>query len=848
MAGVWRKDRPRNQRGGQRNMQSSRGTRAEKTFMEAHAQFQENIKKHVVPDGDDSSEEEELEFGGILDSVLNSYSLSGGKREDLGRTGRFLEEVFSSGTAICLICIGTMKRIDAIWTCEECYCFFHLNCTIKWATDSIFNLKQSIEEYPQGSKVPLIQWSCPNCRHMYLESVIPKRYYCYCNKSEDPPFHPWLVPHSCGETCERPLQPACGHKCLLLCHPGPCPPCPKMVKTKCHCQKQSPQVHRCSNRFWSCGSVCGKLLKCGKHMCSEICHENECPPCLDESIQYCDCRSEKCLRPCSSTKWQCGKVCSKRYSCGFHVCEKICHSGKCGPCPLTQSRTCPCGKTSYELPCTTEVPLCGDTCGRLLECGIHSCSRPCHRDKCGSCLEVINKPCRCGMHVKEQPCRKEYVCDTKCKRIKNCRRHACNRKCCDGDCPPCEKICGRSLACGSHKCAAICHQGPCYPCVQTVKVNCYCKMTSVSVRCGIHKKTKPPKCSEPCKRPVDCHHKNMSVHPCHFGKCPPCREMCGLQHGTCGHTCEAKCHAIAPVLQVKRMIWETDVPSNNVPEKVPCPPCKVPVLIKCLGEHEEITMPCSSARQMSCGRKCGRTLTCGNHECEQPCHIVEGSETATSAGTNCDMCESSCTKARPDGCSHSCLKFCHPGKCPPCRQMIKVRCHCELNLMCINCFEWTGANAEKKASLQNCGNQCPKNYSCGHRCKSICHVGDCPDAALCRKKVKIHCKCHRMRVEFTCDLVRAGNAKVECDELCLKQKEEEEKARAIAKMQKEEEEARKNQEEMERFQKKLQGRKKQRQKFQEEKEAQRSIFAQYWIWFCSLAVVCFGVYIISLQF
>lgn len=62
--------------------------------------------------------------------------------------------------------------------------------------------------------------SSPNCRSEYEPSEAPERYFCFCGKTENPQVHPWLIPHSCGETCEKPLQPFCGHYCLLLCHPG----------------------------------------------------------------------------------------------------------------------------------------------------------------------------------------------------------------------------------------------------------------------------------------------------------------------------------------------------------------------------------------------------------------------------------------------------------------------------------------------------------------------------------------------------------------------------------------------------------------------------------------------------
>ena len=77
----------------------------------------------------------------------------------------------------------------------------------------------------------IFQWGCPKFRHVYSE--IPQKYTCYCEKIVDPPFDPWIVPHSCGDTCGKLLS--CGqHKCLILCHPGPCPPCPKIVQVFFH--------------------------------------------------------------------------------------------------------------------------------------------------------------------------------------------------------------------------------------------------------------------------------------------------------------------------------------------------------------------------------------------------------------------------------------------------------------------------------------------------------------------------------------------------------------------------------------------------------------------------------------
>ena len=79
---------------------------------------------------------------------------------------------------------------------------------------------------------------------------------------------------------------------------GPCPPCPKTVKTKCYCGKNGPLIRRCSKKTWSCGSVCGKMLECGHHKCSNPCHAgNYCFPYIHFNV-LCFCASNrlsKCL-------------------------------------------------------------------------------------------------------------------------------------------------------------------------------------------------------------------------------------------------------------------------------------------------------------------------------------------------------------------------------------------------------------------------------------------------------------------------------------------------------------------------------------------------------------------------
>lgn len=51
--------------------------------------------------------------------------------------------------------------------------------------------------------------------------------------------------------CYRSLPGSCTHSCLLLCHPGPCPPCPLLVDASCHCGK-AVMKQRCGNNEFSC--------------------------------------------------------------------------------------------------------------------------------------------------------------------------------------------------------------------------------------------------------------------------------------------------------------------------------------------------------------------------------------------------------------------------------------------------------------------------------------------------------------------------------------------------------------------------------------------------------------------
>ena len=83
---------------------------------------------------------------------------------------------------------------------------------------------------------------------------------------------------------------------------------------------------------------------------------------------------------------------------------------------------------ALDLPCTEDVPPCGDTCDLLLACGRHNCTRRCHSGNCETCRQMVNKVCRCGKRQKAIQCSQEFICDIKCPKLKNCERHQCRRK------------------------------------------------------------------------------------------------------------------------------------------------------------------------------------------------------------------------------------------------------------------------------------------------------------------------------------------------------------------------------------------------------------------------------------
>jgi hypothetical protein len=106
---------------------------------------------------------------------------------------------------------------------------------------------------------------------------------CHCGRTVLMPPIPCGTRLRCAHPCTRP-PPACGHsRTPHACHDDAtaCPPCPFLTSKQCACGKKAVGNVRCSQEKVSCGISCGKLLACGFHKCTRLCHGDSCGPCAN---------------------------------------------------------------------------------------------------------------------------------------------------------------------------------------------------------------------------------------------------------------------------------------------------------------------------------------------------------------------------------------------------------------------------------------------------------------------------------------------------------------------------------------------------------------------------------------
>ncbi|KAM0053723.1 putative chromatin regulator PHD family [Helianthus debilis subsp. tardiflorus] len=513
-----------------------------------------------------------------------------------------IQDKLIKGTVECMICYDMVKRSAPIWSCSCCFSIFHLHCIKKWAG---------------ALSSEGCNWGCPGCRSEQLMSSKDIRYVCFCGKRPDPPWDPYLTPHSCGEPCEKEIdsRSSCPHRCVLQCHPGPCPPCKAFAPPRiCPCGKSDASCF--CNKNTETAVVCGEVMVKGEVNVEE------------------------------DGVFSCSLPCGKPLACGNHVCNETCHPGVCGECDLLPAKltSCSCGKTSSlslhekRRSCLDPILTCSQVCGKVLPCGLHGCKVTCHPGPCPPCQVMVTQKCRCGSTSRSVECFMEidtFTCDKPCGRKKNCGRHRCSDKCCplsdsnNAATHPhfCSKPCEKKLRCGQHDCGLLCHSGHCPPCPEIIftDLTCACGRSSIPppLACGMP----PPSCQHPCSVPKPCGH--VSSHSCHFGDCPPC---------------------LAPIPK------------------------------ECIGGHGVLrNIPCFSkdirSQDITCNKPCGKTRKCGMHACLRTCHPAPCDSTIGAVKASCGQ---TCRAPRRD-CRHTCTSLCHPeGTCPDvtCEFPVKITCGC----------------------------------------------------------------------------------------------------------------------------------------------------------------------------
>ncbi|ELP84760.1 nuclear transcription factor, X-box binding protein, putative [Entamoeba invadens IP1] len=547
-------------------------------------------------------------------------------------------EKLNKGSYECVVCMAPIRRFNKIWYCQKCFTAIHSTC---------------MAAYAAGKPT----WLCPVCRTEYDK---PPKATCFCGKHVD--GSKYEAAHCCGEICGKlRVGTSCPHPCTHKCHAGPCGPCTAGGKTvKCYCGRKD--VHLgCGEEEEgrSCGQMCLKPMKCG-HACITICHKGECPKCAVQVERSCYCGAEKSKFSCGDVPpesaggvYSCKHVCGKVLSCGKHHCTKMCHEGPCEECPTPLTiQVCACGRTKFDRKeCTDPIDTCEHICGKTMKCG-HVCQHKCHFGPC-VCDVKMTKRCRCGCQEVEVKCgdASEVLCDTICGDLLSCGIHKCDRKCClahgkgNSDLHKCFNYCGKELPCG-HKCTQICHGNKkCPPCTHMLltPLTCRCGKTQIQppVPCG----TAPPQCNRPCQIKPACGHV-LPAHNCHFGPCPRCVEIvekpcfcgkgsvkipCYIESGSCGnvcgkpigcgqHKCQRVCHegpctpdGKCPYLCGKKKGYCTHFCNAKCHGDSKCPhdPCDQIVECVCRCGHRKVQVVCGATPEKPWEKK---TIDC-NLDC-----------------------------------------------------------------------------------------------------------------------------------------------------------------------------------------------------------------------------------------
>lgn len=565
-----------------------------------------------------------------------------------------------------------------------------------------------------------------------------------------------------------------------------CPGCnlPKddvPIHYTCWCEKELDPRSTSGIPPHSCGQSCGKSRilprKC-PHPCEMVCHAGPCQPCTHMGpVESCFCGKKTTSKRCVDTEygagWSCGQLCGDLMPCGVHTCQKPCHEGLCGGCDVPVESRCYCGRIAKSIPCYEHGDEKSSQKASLSENGSQIVEEWIGSFRCG---EVCQRVYDCGKHACERSCHPQDTGPAHCPRspdiIRTCpcgktaleEISSIPRQSCTDPIPNCNKPCSKTLPCG-HACQQVCHSDNCLPCLLTVKISCRCGRVQASTICH-QGHEQQPQCRRHCKAMLNC-----GRHECGERCCPSERKAAERQ-------------------AIKRKLRPLGAPralDNEI-------------------EAEHI-----------CTRTCGRSLKCGYHTCPELCHkgACGGCREAIFEEISCDCgrtvlqpplpcgtkpppCRFDC--GRPKLCGHPKISHnCHGDEtpCPKCPYLMEKPCMCGKTLLknqpCwlvdARCGEICGRklkcgshfcrkpchrSGECEDAGKTCQQACGKlKRACGHPCEEICHAPSaCREDKPCPNRMLITCGCQHLKQEMKCNASKSseGNSKksLNCDDECAR--------------------------------------------------------------------------------
>ncbi|TFK89666.1 hypothetical protein K466DRAFT_486400 [Polyporus arcularius HHB13444] len=478
----------------------------------------------------------------------------------------------------------------------------------------------------------------------------------------------------------------------------------------------------------SCANPCSRPRGCG-HPCSLNCHPGPCPPCQVTTSQPCYCGKHVMSFRCShrygrpavaaSAELSCGESCGRMLSCGNHTCQDVCHPGKCSPCPIREKARCYCGKEEKELGCGEGEPK---------ECVVYQNEAMDQWVGRFACEQTCERPFDCGIHHCKKSCHPPSLTPPPCPNSPSlvthcpCGKHPLvpdsapffppgtllTRVSCTDIIPTCQSTCMKPLDGCEHVCSAKCHTGPCPPCSIMLVRPCRCGATTTQIRCSEDQARARARAR---------------------GESGPdteilCERPCGALRACGRHQCTRLCCPMASLAGLAKGKGKKRAGADVA-------------LVDQAGVHE-------------CDLVCGKPLSCGNHYCEErdhrgacpPCLRSSFEEMVCHCGRTvldppipCGTriaCGYPCSRPPPP-CGHPKTQHaCHedPIRCPPCPFLTSKQCACGKKMV---------DNVRCSQEKVSCGTTCGKLLSCGfHHCERLCHGDACGAChATCGKPRKL---------------------------------------------------------------------------------------------------------------